>query len=231
MSEKEVFQNLFAKNVNEYTEEKNGLSYLSWANAWAEVKKEYPDASYEIKKFDNHLPYVFDEKTGYMVFTSVTIENQTHEMWLAVMDYKNNAMKHVPYTFKQGGRDVYVQAATMFDINKAIMRCLTKNLAMFGLGLYIYAGEDLPEGKPIDDKQIKLLKEKLEKVCELYGQDLEEGSQKLVATFTRGATNKLEELNEKQSETFNYYLAGLINKHKSTETAKDSPIDESKDSE
>lgn len=124
------FEDVYKINVNEKTEEKNGLTYLSWVWAWAEFKKVYPTAEYKIKRFENNLPYVYDEKTGYMVFTEVTADGLTYEMWLPVMDNRNKAL----------------QVATTTDINKAIMRCLTKNLAMFGLGLYIYAGEDLPEG-------------------------------------------------------------------------------------
>jgi hypothetical protein len=143
-----VFETLNNANVNGHTEEKNGLTYLSWAWAWAEVKKAFPEANYTIEKF-NGLPYVYDENTGYMVYTTVTIEGITHEMWLPVMDGANKAMKAKPYTYtvKRYGKEESktVAAATMFDINKAIMRCLVKNLAMFGLGLYIYAGEDLPE--------------------------------------------------------------------------------------
>ncbi len=123
------FEELYSLNVNEKTEKKNGLTYLSWAWAWAEFKKVYPDANYEIVKNADGLPF-FESKEGYMVYTRVIADGQTYEMWLPVMDYKNKAL--------QGN-------ATMFDVNKTIMRCLTKNLAMFGLGLYIYAGEDLPE--------------------------------------------------------------------------------------
>lgn len=162
MADKGVFETLNAKDVSAYTEGKdayqNGrkikLNYLSWANAWKEVKKAYPDANYEIRKFDNNLPYVFDPETGYMVFTSVTIEGQTHEMWLPVMDNNNQAMKSEPYTITfKSGKSITIDSATMFDVNKTIMRCLTKNLAMFGLGLYIYAGEDLPDDS--DDKPTK----------------------------------------------------------------------------
>lgn len=160
MENLEHFNKLFAINCNDKTEKKdNGstkLTYLSWCYAWAEVKKLYPNARYEILKFgENKLPYVFDEKTGYMVFTRVEIEDIEHEMWLPVMDSANKAMKDKPYTYRvkeyKFGKftgnyiDKFVEPATMFDINKTIMRCLTKNLAMFGLGLYIYAGEDLPE--------------------------------------------------------------------------------------
>lgn len=143
------FEKLYKIDVNAKTEKKNGLTYLSWAWAWAEVKKVYPEATYNIKKFEHNLPYVYDEDTGYMVFTDVTIDGLTHEMWLPVMDGNNKAMKNRPYTVRTRTREIPVSAATMFDINKTIMRCLVKNLAMFGLGLYIYAGEDLPEvGEP-----------------------------------------------------------------------------------
>lgn len=121
------FSELLKYNVNDDTKEKGGLTYLPWADAWTHFKKHYPECSYEIKMFDG-LPYVKDE-AGYMVFTEVTAGGVTHMMWLPVMDFKNKAMKN----------------ATMTDINKTIMRCLTKNLAMHGLGLYIYSGEDLPE--------------------------------------------------------------------------------------
>lgn len=143
-----TFEVLNSVNVNDHVEVKDTgkakLTYLSWAWAWAEVKKRYPDANYEIVKF-NGIPYVYDENTGYMVYTTVTIEGITHEMWLPVMDGNNKAMLAHPYEVQTKYSKFTVQAATMFDVNKAIMRCLTKNLAMFGLGLYIYAGEDLPE--------------------------------------------------------------------------------------
>ena len=149
---KTVFEDLYSVNVNSYTEDREGLTYLSWANAFAEVKKRYPDMTYEIEKF-NGLPYAFDELTGYMVYTNVTIEGITHEMWLPVLDSKNKAMKAEPYTYTTKNGEKTVEAATMFDINKTIMRCLTKNLAMFGLGLYIYAGEDLPETEKEEAKK------------------------------------------------------------------------------
>jgi len=151
-----VFNTLGAVNVSGMTENKQGLTYLTWTHAWSETCKKYPSATYEIKKFENNLPYVYDQDTGYMVFTTVTIEGLTHEMWLFVMDGANKAMKAQPYTYsvkdynesKRQGKYVAkqkgVDSASMFDINKTIMRCLVKNLAMHGLGLNIYAGEDLP---------------------------------------------------------------------------------------
>lgn len=147
--ENNVFNELNSVNVNEHVEKKNtgkaSLSYLSWTWAWKEVKSRYPDANYEIVKFENGLPYTYDENTGYMVYTKVTIQGITHEMWLPVFDSHNCSMLSKPYEVKTKYNSYTVDKCTMFDVNKTIMRCLTKNLAMFGLGLYIYSGEDLPE--------------------------------------------------------------------------------------
>lgn len=140
-----VFATLSAINLNDKVEKKKDLTYLSWTYAWSEVQKHYPDASYEVMFFDG-FPYIYDPSTGYMVFTNVTIEGQTRMMWLPVMDGANKAMKVSEYTYPTRFGDKTVEAASMFDINKTIMRCLVKNLAMFGLGIYIFAGEDLPEG-------------------------------------------------------------------------------------
>lgn len=126
-------------DCSKFIEKKNGLSYLSWANAWGIVKKTFPDATYKVVSYDER-PYLFDEHLGYLVSTEVTIQDETIPMHLPVMDYKNRSQRHVDY--ENRGK---VSAATMFDVNTAIMRCLTKNLAMFGLGHYIYAGEDLPK--------------------------------------------------------------------------------------
>jgi hypothetical protein len=146
---KKVIDTLRKLDVSSKTEKKNKLTYLSWTWAWDEVIKHYPMASYQVVKQDSGLPYVYDPNTGYMVYTKVTIEELTHEMWLPVMDGANKAMKSEPYKYEtRYNGEKTVEAATMFDINKTIMRCLVKNLAMFGLGLYIYSGEDLPEQEP-----------------------------------------------------------------------------------
>ena len=142
---REKFVELYSLDVNKYVEKKQGLSYLSWANAWAEFKKIYPDAEYTIMKDDNGRCYFGDEQIGYMVYTTVTAGGLTYEMWLPVMDNANKSMKLEAYTYSTRQGEKTVEAVSMFDINKAVMRCLVKNLAMFGLGLYIYAGEDLPE--------------------------------------------------------------------------------------
>lgn len=147
---REKFVELYTKDVNKYTEKKNGLTYLSWAYAWAEFKKVYPDATYEVAKDADGRCYFGDENIGYMVYTSVTAGGLTYEMWLPVMDTNNKSLKLNPYTFSTRSGERTVEAVTMFDINKAIMRCLVKNLSMFGLGLYIYAGEDLPETQEVE---------------------------------------------------------------------------------
>ena len=152
-----VFEDLNGLNINGHTEKKKvegkELTYLSWPWAWAEVKKRYPDAHYTIWKNADGLPYTEDPQTGYMVYTSVTIDGVTHEMWLPVMNGANRAMKRAPYDYTTKFGKKSVEAATMMDINKTIMRCLVKNLAMFGLGLYIYAGEDLPEVEQEEQRQ------------------------------------------------------------------------------
>jgi len=121
----EILNNI---DVSKKIEKKGNLKYLSWSYAWAETKKNFPDAKYDIVKNEKGLPYFHDESTGYIVFTYVIIENIRHDMWLPVLDYKNKVLMN----------------PTMFDINKTLMRCLTKNLAMFGMGLYVYEGEDMP---------------------------------------------------------------------------------------
>ena len=158
------FEALYSLDMNDKVEKRENLSYLSWANAWAEFKRAYPSATYRIVKDPiTNLPYFADERTGIMVFTEVTVYDIdidikiTHQMWLPVLNSSNKAMKLEPYTYKVYDKfkkeyvERTVEAASMFDINKTIMRCLVKNLAMFGLGLYIYAGEDIPEKVVVDD--------------------------------------------------------------------------------
>lgn len=154
VKEKSSFDTLNAVDVSAKIEKKKvgnvELSYLSWAYSWGELKKKHPDATYKVERFEGY-PYIYSESLGYMVFTEVTVGDITHPMWLPVLDGANKAMRKAAYTYKVKGWDgkpdieKTVNAATMFDVNTALMRCLVKNIAMFGLGLYIYAGEDLPE--------------------------------------------------------------------------------------
>ena len=148
----EKFNQLTSLNLNEKTELKNGLTYVSWANAWKAFKEVYPTATYRIiKDPKNNMPYFVDPLMGIMVFTEVSANGLTYEMWLPVMDGANKAMKTEAYTYQVWDKvnrqyvEKKVEAATMFDINKTLMRCLVKCLAMFGLAIYIYAGEDMPE--------------------------------------------------------------------------------------
>lgn len=134
-----AFEKLNAIDVNDKVEEKNGLTYLSWAWAWTEVKKVDPEANYTIYENADGLFYHTDGRTAW-VKTGVTIDGLEHIEYLPVMDYRN---KSIP-----------VDNLTSFDVNKAIQRSLTKACARHGLGLYIYAGEDLPEsGKSKETKK------------------------------------------------------------------------------
>ena len=129
-TKKSTFDALNAINVNDRTEKKGNLTYLSWSWAWQEVKKRFPDATYTYHRdSETNLPFSYKEGVGAFCHTSVTIKNETLEMWLPVMDNRNQS----------------VLKPTSTQINNTLMRCLTKNLAMHGLGLYIYAGEDIPQ--------------------------------------------------------------------------------------
>ena len=127
---------LLKKNVNEHVEKKNGLSYLSWAWAWAEALKADPKASYKIEMF-NCKCYMEINGTA-MVFVTVTMFDKPMTCQLPVMDYRNKAILN----------------PDAFAVNTAIMRCMTKALALHGLGLYLYSGEDVPEE---GDKQEKII--------------------------------------------------------------------------
>lgn len=162
--EKNFFQTLYDVDVRERMYQKQGLSYLPWATAWSEVAKVYPTATYEIVKFgEKQLPYT-ESDLGIMVYTKVTVEGVTREMCLPVMDSSNKAMKTFEYSYKVKGGEKTVSAATMFDINKTIMRCLAKNLAMFGIGLHLWTKEEAPENtiecKRLQDECMELIKKK-----------------------------------------------------------------------
>lgn len=128
--ETNYFRELNSIDCSDKIEKKNGLSYLAWAFAWGEVKKRYPDATYTIYEDEAGWFYHTDGKSCW-VKTGVTVNGIEHIEYLPVMDNKNQSIP----------RD----KVTSFDVNKAIQRSLTKACARHGLGLYIYAGEDLPE--------------------------------------------------------------------------------------
>ena len=134
-------------NVNDHTEKKNGLTYLSWAWAWQEALKADPTATFEVKTFAHdqytEMPYMNVNGTG-LVWVTVTLFGQTRTCMLPVMDYKNKPILN----------------PDAFAVNTAIMRCMTKALALHGLGLYIYSGDDLPEeeSKPAPITEAKATK-------------------------------------------------------------------------
>lgn len=133
------FEELNAVNVNDKTEQKNGLTYLAWAYAWGEIKKRYPEANYVIYENAQGWNYHTDGRTCW-VKTGVSIEGIEHIEELPVM---NNRNQSIP-----------LENVTSCDVNKAIQRSLTKACARHGLGLYIYAGEDLPENEKEEEENI-----------------------------------------------------------------------------
>lgn len=161
MNKDTTFEKLLGVNVSDKVKTKGSgkqaQKYLSWTYAWEKIKKTYPSANYKVICADNGMPY-FSDDFGIMIKTEVTVENETLSMWLPVLDGANKAMKSTEYAYKvikwagtypnkrkDGHEDKFVNAATMFDINTATMRCLVKNFAMFGLGLNLYTGEEFVE--------------------------------------------------------------------------------------
>lgn len=172
---KPVFETLAAINCNEHTEKKNGLTYLSWAWAWHHVKKEFPEATYTIYETPEGRPYFDDGRTAW-VKTGVTINGLEHIEYLPIMDYNN--------------RSIPVDRLTSFDMNKAIQRSLTKACARHGLGLYIYAGEDLPDA--LDDEareQVAAQVKAPARLKTLQKADADAHA-KWVKAIAEGATNK-----------------------------------------
>jgi len=129
-NQKSVYEVLSAINVNDKTEKKGNQTYLSWAYAWAEVKKHFPNVQRKVYEDPSGNNYFTDGKTCW-VKVGVEIDGIEHIDYLPIMDMRNNAIP--------------LERVTSFDVNKAIQRSATKAIAMHGLGLYIYAGEDMPE--------------------------------------------------------------------------------------
>ena len=138
----EIFQQLSSINVNSKTEKKGKFTYLSWSFAWAELKKVSPTATSKVYHDENtNMPY-FASKAGVIVKVGVTIEGLEHINYLPVMDFRNAA--------------IVADKVNMMDVNKAIQRCTVKAIALHGLGLYIYAGEDLPEEPQREQPSVQL---------------------------------------------------------------------------
>jgi len=136
---KEAINKLLSTNVNNHTEKKNNLTYLSWAWAWAEALKADEDAVYKVEMFGDKC--YMDVNGTAMVFVTVTMFRKSVTCQLPVMDFRNKAILN----------------PDAFAVNTAIMRCMTKALSLHGLGLYIYAGEDLPEGESGSDIDVNAM--------------------------------------------------------------------------
>lgn len=154
------FHKLLSLDVRNKIKTKQNQKFLSWTFAWSEFKKQCPSANYRVLDNANGLPY-FESNLGIIVKTEVSSNGETLSMWLPVMNGANQAMKSEPYEYTVKTGKKHVNAATMMDINKTIMRCLTKNIAMFGLGLFVFSGEDAPEPELIDSHQIQAIIDKI----------------------------------------------------------------------
>lgn len=177
-------------NVNEKTEQKNGLTYLSWAWAWGELKKMFPDSNYTVYENNEGWNYFTDGKTCW-VKTGVTVNGIEHIEYLPVMDFKN---KSIP-----------ADNVTSFDVNKAIQRSLTKAVARHGLGLYIYAGEDLPEEEAkVKEEETKAKEEAKKKpatpeqIKEILALTPDENLQKVMLDYYK--VKKFEDMTEAQAK-------------------------------
>ena len=162
------FEELNKIDVSGKIEKKNNLSYLSWAWAWGELKKRHPTASYTVYENADGWNYFTDGRTAW-VKTGVTVDGLEHIEYLPVMDFRN---KSIP-----------LEQVTSFDVNKTIQRSLTKAVARHGLGLYIYAGEDLPE-----QEKPELPQELVNAIAECGTVD---GLQKLYESFKPTIPNNL----------------------------------------
>ena len=145
------FDALYEMNLGDKVEKKDGLSYLTWSEAWKAFKEIYPSATFRVvTNPDTKLPYFVDPQIGIMVFTEVTADDMTQQCFLPVLNSSMKPMRLEAYNYtvydKQNKRQIEktCEAASMFDINKTIMRCLVKNLALYGVGLKLYQGEDIP---------------------------------------------------------------------------------------
>ena len=204
------FTKLNSIDVGNHIEKKNGLSYLSWAWAWGELKKNHPDATYTVYENKDGWNYHTDGRTCW-VKTGVMVNGLEHIEYLPVMDFKN--------------RSIPADQVTSFDVNKAIQRSLTKAVARHGLGLYIYAGEDLPEDAaeakpaeepvPISEEHLK----KLRKVLAFY--KIPEG-----VMAGRYDKNKIEDLTEGNFSDFEQnggsFVTGWVKDHEGQNDRKDS---------
>lgn len=172
-----MIKDLLKLNVNEHTEKKGNLTYLSWAWAWDLALKADEQATYKVEMFGDKC--YMDINGTAMVFVTVTIFGKPMTCQLPVMDYKNKAITN----------------PDAFAINTAIMRCMTKALSLHGLGLYIYSGDDLPEdpggpkiratdGALVDEKQKSMMHDVAISIRDHYAQNDIIGAVEEILTVT-----------------------------------------------
>lgn len=157
MEDKNYFKEL--NKIQCETDKKNNLTYISWSDAWAEVKKQHPESNYTIYENAEWFPF-WSSDFGIDVKVWVTINDIEHIVRLPVMDWANKAMKAEKYTYTTKYWEKEVQPATQFDINKATQRAFAKAIAMHWVWLYVFRWEDLPElDWEAEFKNCKTLKE------------------------------------------------------------------------
>lgn len=151
---RENFQRLYSKNLNSFTATKNGMAYLNWATCWKEMKLAYPEATYRIICHPTtYLPY-FSSELGIFVMVEVTAGGITLQQHLPILDASNRPMKETPYKisvynkYEKKYEEKTVAAATSFDINSGLMRALSKCISLWGIGLYLYEGNEMPNQLP-----------------------------------------------------------------------------------
>lgn len=209
---KSVYEVLSKVDVSEKTEQKNGLTYLSWAWAWHMAKINFPNATYTIYENKDGWNYHTDGRTAW-VKTGVTIDGLEHIEYLPVMDFRN---KSIP-----------LEQLTSFDVNKAIQRSLTKAVARLGLGLSVFAGEDLPldatgtpapiEFKPqqvaktiVGDPNQKARPNTVEQLKELFETLNSEQKDKVQKYLLKNGALKFEELQEPVARTLLLNINGML---------------------
>lgn len=198
-NKKNIFETLNTINVSGKTEKKNGLTYLSWAYAWGELCKVYPTATYKVHERDTQwgpCNYFTDGRTAW-VKVSVTIGDLTHTEMLPIIDYRN---KSIP-----------LDKVTSCDANKAIQRCITKAVARFGLGLYVYAGKDLPSSVEYSDPiQAQPVQQPVEKATQPQAPALQQAPVK----DTRPVTAQIVDFLKKTLEEHQVTPEFIFNKYK-----------------
>ena len=202
MSEvRNYFKELFAVNVSDKVEKKNGLSYVSWSYAWGELKKQFPKSFYTVYENEQGWPYFTDGKTCWVKTGVTVVEESTQKNAFTDAEYNivTDSIEHIEYLpimdFKN--KSIPVDQVTSMDVNKAIQRSLTKAIARHGLGLYIYSGEDLPEQSEETKKLEADLKKKItKKEATVLGSTLSEAQKAWVVDTYH--VNTLEELTVEQ---------------------------------